>query len=112
DTTFVAKVTSTAPVSTPFLGKPAAIPGTIQAEDFDLGVEGVAYHDATPGNAGGAYRQTGVDIEPSTEGGYDVGWTSPGEWLKYTVNVTSAGAYLLEARVASSGPGGKFHVEF
>src|SRR5439155_12617450 len=30
----------------------------------------------------------------------------------YTVNVAAAGNYLLEARVASSGQGGTFHVEF
>ena len=33
-----------------------AIPGTIQAEDFDAGGEGVGYHDTTPGNQGGVYR--------------------------------------------------------
>ena len=48
--------------------KPLAIPGTIQAEDYDLGGEGVAYHDTTAGNSGGAYRQDGVDIETSAAG--------------------------------------------
>jgi endonuclease/exonuclease/phosphatase family metal-dependent hydrolase len=99
-------------ISTPFAGAPAAVPGTIQAEDFDNGGEGLAYHDTTTGNTGGAYRQTDVDIEPATDGVYDVGWTAAGEWLNYTVNVASAGSYLLEARVASNGQGGTFHVEF
>jgi hypothetical protein len=99
-------------LSTPFTGTPAAVPGTIQAEDFDNGGEGIAYHDTTPGNSGGVYRQTDVDIEPATDGLYDVGWTAPSEWLNYTVNVASAGSYLLEARVASNGQGGTFHVEF
>ena len=40
-----------------------------------------------------------------------MGWTTAGEWLKYTVNVTAAGTYTLDARVASSGAGGTFHVE-
>ena len=46
---------------TPF--KALAIPGTIQAEDYNLGGEGVAYHDTTAGNEGGAYRHDDVDIE-------------------------------------------------
>ena len=51
-----------------------------------------------PGNAGGAYRPTDVDIETTadTGGGYNLGWVAAGEWLKYTVNVTAAGNYNLE----------------
>lgn len=91
-----------------------AFPGTVQAEDFDLGGEDVGYSDNTSGNAGGKYRTVNADIESTTDtgGGYDLGWTSAGEWTKYTVNVTTAGTYTLTARVASSGSGGTFHVEF
>lgn len=32
-------------MGTPFGGKPWPIPGLIQAENFDEGPEGVAYHD-------------------------------------------------------------------
>lgn len=98
----------------PFSGSPSPIPGTIEAENFDVGGEGVAYHDLDSGNNGGAYRNTDVDIEATTDsgGGYDVGWIGATEWLVYTVNVTSAGAYQLDARVASQGAGGTFHVEF
>ncbi|HEX6096866.1 MAG TPA: DNRLRE domain-containing protein [Thermoanaerobaculia bacterium] len=46
-----------------------------------------------------------------TGGGYNVGWTRPGEWLEYTVHVPLAGFYAMDARVASSGAGGTFHVE-
>ena len=109
DTTIVPKPASAQP--TPYRGTAAAVPGTIQAEDFDNGGEGVAYHDTTSGNAGGAYRSTDVDLETASEGGYDVGWISAGEWLTYSVNVATAGNYLLEARVASLGGGGTFHVE-
>ena len=35
-----------------------------------------------------------------------------GEWLRYTVNVASAGTYTVTARVASAGSGGTFHIEF
>ncbi len=84
--------------------KPLFIPGTIQAEDYDLGGEGVAYHDTTPGNSGGAYRQDDVDIE--TVGGVtNVGWIRSGEFLTYTANVAEAGAYTLRARVASPNTG-------
>jgi hypothetical protein len=103
-------VTST-PTSTPFYGTPAAIPGTIQAQDFDNGGEGVAYHDTTAGNIGGAYRQTDVDLEPSADGGNDLGWIAVGEWVNYTVNVGAAGSYMVTFRVASSGQGGSFHLE-
>src|SRR5438552_2565558 len=50
--------------STPFTGVPYPIPGTIEAENFDKGGEGVAYHDTDAANLGGQYRTTeGVDIE-------------------------------------------------
>jgi predicted amidohydrolase len=92
----------------------APVPGTIQAENYDTGGEGVAYHDTTSTNYGGQYRTDGVDIESTTDtgGGYDVGWMDPTEWLRYTVSVAAAGTYTLTARVASEGTGGKFHVEF
>jgi methionine-rich copper-binding protein CopC len=100
--------------STPYGGTAWAIPGTIQAENFDNGGEGVAYKDTTAGNSGGAYRNTDVDIQGTSDsgGGYNVGWIAPTEWLNYTVNVAASGTYQLSLRVASSGQGGKFHVDF
>jgi hypothetical protein len=85
----------------------------IEAEKFDEGGEGVAYRDLTPGNDGGAYRTTNVDLESSTDtgGGYNVGWMAAGEWLQYSIDVTTSGTYVLDARVASNGTGGTFHVE-
>ena len=58
---------------TPFLGAPVTLPGTVNAQDFDNGGEGAAYHDTTPGNNGGAYRSEDVDLEPSLDGGNDIG---------------------------------------
>jgi hypothetical protein len=96
---------------TPFSGAPAQLPGTVKAENFDNGGEGVAYHDTSAGNSGGQYRSTDVDIEASSEGGFDVGWTTPGEWVNYTVNVASAGNRTVQLRVASPG-GATIHVGF
>jgi carbohydrate binding protein with CBM6 domain/phospholipase D-like protein len=108
-------VQSTAPSNptTPFGGTPAPIPGVVQAENFDVGAEGAAYHDTTAGNSGAAYRSTDVDIQPAADvdGAFNVGWTKLGEWLKYTVNISAAGTYQLETRVAVLGAGAKFHVE-
>jgi hypothetical protein len=100
--------------SGPFTGTPLPLPGTLQAEDFDNGGSGIAYFDTTSTNDGGKYRTTtGVDIESTTDtgGGYDIGWTAPGEWINYTVSVATAGTYTIQARVASSGAGGTFHIE-
>src|SRR6185503_12629971 len=102
-----------APRSTPFRGNPATIPGLLEAENFDDGGEGVGYHDLSPGNSGGQYRQTDVDIAAAFDGGngFTVGYAAAGEWLKYTVSVAAPDNYTLEARVASAGAGGTFHVE-
>ena len=83
---------------------PHPIPGKIEAEDYDIGGEGVAYHDDTPGNFGGQYRRDDVDIEPNTDagGGYGVGWTEQGEWLSYTVRITETARYDIQVRVASA----------
>jgi len=99
--------------SAPYGGTPASIPGRIEAERFDEGPEGFAYHDADGANFGGQLRETGVDIEPTTDagGGYSVGWMAPGEWLAFSIDATTGATYRLDARVASLGGGGTFHVE-
>ena len=93
------------------LQQPATIPGVIEIEDFNLGAEGVAYHDVDPVNRGGHYRQDGVDID-SDGWDYYVGWTEAGEWIAYTVNVLTTGYYRFRVNLASDGRGGTFHVEF
>jgi len=105
------KVTTGGSSTSPYFGSPVLLPGIVRAETFDTGGEGVAYHDSSPGNTGGAFRSTDVDLEASSGGGYDVGWTTPGEWLNYTVNVGSSGAYSVQLRVASPG-GASMHVGF
>ncbi|HSZ58859.1 MAG TPA: alpha-L-fucosidase [Tepidisphaeraceae bacterium] len=99
------------PTSTPFQNQPQGVPGTVEFENYDNGGEGVAYHDATSTNFGGLYRHDGISIGAATDAGdgYYVGWTSPGEWLNYTVNVAASTTYSLGIRVASA-TGGTFHV--
>ncbi len=95
-------------------GTPWPAPGTIECENFDLGGAGTAYADTTAGNAGGKYRTSdAVDIsaDAGAGNGSTVGWTTPGEWLEYTVNVATAGTYTIETRVAASGAGGQFRIE-
>lgn len=45
-------------------------------------------------------------MQPSTDGTFNVGWTQPGEWLTYSINVATAGAYRFELRVACPQPAG------
>lgn len=87
----------------PYGGTPAAIPGTVQAENYDLGGEGVGYHVTSANGTANSYRSDGVDIEVTTDtgGGYNTGWTAAGQWFKYTVNVATAGTYTVTFRVAA-----------
>src|SRR5216117_447960 len=102
-------------VPTPYTGTPIAIPGSFEAENFDLGGEGVAYHDNTPGNQGGSYRLTeDVDIVVSSDalgGGYVVNYFETGEWLAYTINVAASAQYNIEIRASSEFANSAFHVE-
>ncbi|MEM6313338.1 MAG: kelch repeat-containing protein, partial [Planctomycetota bacterium] len=99
----------------PFAGAPVSVPGNkIQAEDYDTGGQGTAYNDLTPGNSGGVYRFEDVDLVASTDNGTPVvalGGLEVGEWFEYTIDVTEAGLYEFDARVASNSIGGAFHVE-
>ncbi len=97
--------------TSPFNGTPAPIPGALQVEGYDNGGEGIAFHDLDPWNAGGIYRNEGVDIAWASGGTGLVGWVGAGEWLNYSVDVQSGGAYTAEFLVASAGQGGRFHIE-
>jgi len=122
-------------ISSNYKGKPYAdalykggaqiIPGRLQCEYYDLGGEGISYHDSDSINSGsgqlnpadGSYlhefrmkeavdisytkfREPAIDnnpynlAEPQKDQLY-VGWTKPGEWIKYTVDVKKSGTYEL-----------------
>jgi hypothetical protein len=98
------------------------VPGRVECAYYDLGGEGVAYHDSDAKNNGsgalnpadGTYlnefrMNEGVDIS-YTKFNHDidnnpynvilppenqlyVGWTEPGEWFNITVEVAKAGTY-------------------
>lgn len=95
------------------------VPGRIYASDYDMGQNGIAYLDLdgietthtsggdyTSWNQGWAYRANGVDIQTCKDtynsNGYNVGWTSEGEWMKYTIHVEEDGAYKLSVRYATT----------
>lgn len=95
----------------PFGGTPQAIPGRIEAEDYDLGGQGYGYFDTTVGHEDAfVYRTDDVDLKASREGGHTIGWFAAGEWLNYTVDVQTTGSYRLRARVGSFFPGRTFSV--
>ena len=91
----------------PYGGTAHPIPGTIQLEEFDVGGNGSAYMDDTPGSETAVtFRDDeDVDLENCTDAGlgYNLGWTSAGEWVEYTVDVTKPGRYSLGIRSAVNG---------
>lgn len=112
------------------------IPGKIQCEFYDQGGEGIAYHDTDSVNSGSGklnpadgtflneFRmKEGVDIsytkfrDPAIDNSpfnlaepiknqFYVGWTEPGEWINYTVNVNKSGTYSIGLMYTASGDGG------
>lgn len=90
----------------PYGGTPAPVPGTVQAENYDTGGQGVAYNVTSINGSANSYRSDGVDLEATTDtgGGHNLGWTAGGQWFRYTVNVASAGTYTVTFRVAAISP--------
>ena len=104
-----ATVTATPPAAqAPFPGA-HNLPCTVEAEQFDAGGDGVAYHDYESTNLGTntALRPgVGVDIDTET-GTTNVGYTRDGEYLKYTVDAASVGSFSLALRAANPDPAAK-----
>ena len=114
-----------------YQGGPQKIPGSVQCAYYDLGGEGVAYHDndAINHGSGGLNPRDGTYLNEfrMNEGGdtsytkfhdaidnnpYDlvvppknqlyVGWTEPGEWFKITVAVEHSGIYTIDLLYTSN----------
>jgi hypothetical protein len=90
---------------------PHTIPGKVEAEDFDSGEDGIAFHDLASGNVKGEYR---TDVDPDIEictdtgGGYNLADIQNGEWVEYQLNVAEAGNYDFTFRIATIMDGQKF----
>jgi len=96
----------------------------INAVDYDLGMNGVAYYDMdtanyristgkeSMGNRGRTYRNDGVDIYEDSvlKGTFYVGHTEAGEWLQFTIDVLQAGNYNLKIAVSASVSGSALSV--
>jgi len=111
--------TGTSTAEGPYGGTPAAVPGTVQAANYDTGGQGVAYNVTSVNGTGNSYRSDGVNLETTSDtqdatggGAYDLGWTASGQWFKYTVNVATAGTYTVSYRLASpSGVTDALHID-
>ena len=89
----------------PYWGLAPGNGAVIQAEDYNHGGEGIAYHDTDAKNQGGQYRTAeGVDLSTSTDtgGGYTIGSNFAGEWDDYTINLAQGGTYRIDFRVANA----------
>jgi hypothetical protein len=92
--------------------KTHVLPGTVEAEDFDVGCPGDAYLDRDDVNEGGLHRPgQGVDVGECSAGGYTLGWTHAGELTAYTVTVATPGRYRVAFHVASGVGGAAMHLE-
>lgn len=96
------------PTPSPEPASGTALPGLIEAENYSS-----APVETTPGNSGSptacTYLGMDVDVENSTEGGCNVGWTEPGEKLTY--NITTADhTYDINLRLASMDAGKRVSV--
>jgi hypothetical protein len=117
----------------PWQNKPQQIPGKVECEFYNTGGEGVAYHDSDNANNGSGrlnpvngtflneFRMNeGVDISYTKSHDIDnnpynkvfpkmdqlyVGWTKPGEWIKYTVRVSKSRDYRIGLMYTSNGDG-------
>ncbi len=95
----------------PFKGEAFAVPGKIQAEDFDIpgkgknedGTSNESYGDDSENHGDSDYRKdTGVDLYKKSGDRIVVGYNQTGDWLEYTINVSEAGDYTFFAAVASA----------
>lgn len=84
----------------PYLNSAILIPGRIEAENYDIGSQGLAYFDSDDINESSLYRNDGVDIV--AEGtGYCVSNMINREWQEYTINVEEDGYFDIAVYYSS-----------
>ena len=93
----------------PFKGNAIAIPGKVEAEDFDIpgkgknddGTSNASYSDDTENHGDSDYRKgTGADLYKKASG-VVLGYNEEGNWYEWTVDVKKAGDYTVFASVAT-----------
>jgi hypothetical protein len=95
-----------------YTGQRLEIPGRIEAENFDIGEDGMTYHDSDTKNVTRAFRpDEPIDIYDFGNGKYYVIDNYPGEWLEYSVNVVQKGLYDISASIAAVIGGGTFSIK-
>jgi hypothetical protein len=112
----------------PYNGTPIVIPGTIQAEQYDIapgaandvtfhynGKIAQTPHRTSPDSIGVAKFGNGhvsTTGQPEAPEQVYVGWTQPGEWLKYTVQIAQPGTYIFGGKLAAGNKGAKISATF
>ena len=89
-------------------GSAVTVPARLEAENF------VNFNDSDPQNRGNAGPDTAVDVQPCSDQqgcGFNVGWTSSGEWLEYEINVDTPGEYTADLRLASRQTGRQMSID-
>ncbi len=61
--------------------------------------------------ADGYAQMQGMQLEPSSEGGQNLGWIEANDWVVWNLNLPESGTYTVEYRVASLGGGGVLQLE-
>ena len=95
---------------TPYNDVAAAVPGKVEAENYDVGGHNKAFYDNDRENQGEAYRQDEVDIVAIDDSkcgdaactGFAIGYTQDDEWVEYTINVAADASYKITANVATA----------
>ena len=98
----------------PFKGSAIAIPGKVEAEDFDkpgVGPGNDSYSTSESSAHGDSdYRKdTPVSIYKKATGNI-VGYNNEGNWYEYSVNVKETGTYTVYAAVAAAGSTSSFQL--
>lgn len=86
---------------------PHTIPGTIEAEFYDVGGPGVAYRDDNIKQGNESFRPDDfVDVgsKSNASNGLAVGWIEDGEFLEYTLDEVDNGRYDITLTYSSNNP--------
>jgi hypothetical protein len=117
----------TAPIETgstlqiPYFRNPLDVTAPVMFADYDHGGQSVAFSDTTTNNQGNVlHRYQAVDLQVTSDpgfgisAGYQLAWVKAGEWVEYTVNVPTAGAYDMQIRLSNANSAalpGRFRLE-